>query len=391
MTESVKPSTPQTNAEAGDSETPVVVMDSPLALLAELTHSCPFQCSYCSNPLQLEAAGQELDTATWCRVMDEAVEMGMHQVHFSGGEPTLRKDIEELVGHATKAGLYSNLITAGGTLLDESRVQSMAKLGLEHVQLSFDDIDEKNADYISGYKGGHKTKLNIAKWVRDAGMPLTINAVCHRQNIHHLEDFIQLAVDFGADRLEVAQVQYYGWALKNRAAFITTPQQLDEATATVEAARERLKGTLVIDYVIPDYYAKRPKVCMGGWARRFMNINPVGLALPCHAAEVIPDLEFDSVKDHNLAWIWENSKSFNEFRGTAWMPEPCRSCDRKELDWGGCRCQAFALTGEAANADPACDLSPFHEKIFRMAAAEALKPPPEFIYRRMGAEFNTPY
>ena len=243
MSESIKPSTPQTDTETGDDETPAGAMAAPLARLAELTHRGPFQCPYCSNPLELEAASKELDTASWCRVMDEAAEMGMHQVHFSGGEPTLRKDLEELVGHATKTGLYSNLITAGGTLLDEARIQNMAKLGLEHVQLSFDDIDEKNADHISGYKGGHKTKLNIAKWVRDAGLPLTINAVCHRQNIHHLEDFIQLAVDCGADRLEVAQVQYYGWALKNRAAFITTPQQLDEATATVEAARERLKGT----------------------------------------------------------------------------------------------------------------------------------------------------
>jgi pyrroloquinoline quinone biosynthesis protein E len=335
--------------------------------------------------LDLERAGDELDTETWCRVLDEAAEMGLHQVHFSGGEPTVRRDLEDLVKQATDAGLYSNLITSG-VLLNEARVTGLAELGLEHVQVSFQDSEETNADRIGNFKNGHRKKIEVAGWVRKAGLPLTVNAVMHRQNLDHLEDVIDMAVELDAERLEVAQVQYYGWALKNRAAFMPSVQQLEWATSVVEEARERLKGVLVIDYVIPDYYARRPKVCMGGWGRRFLNINPAGKVLPCHAAESIPSLRFDSVTDRSLAWIWENSDAFNKFRGTNWMPEPCRSCDRREIDWGGCRCQAFALTGEAANTDPACELSPHHEDIFGMAMREAQTTPPEFIYRRIGGD-----
>jgi pyrroloquinoline quinone biosynthesis protein E len=368
-------------------ETPVaretkVKVEAPLALLAELSHRCPLQCPYCSNPVNLERASNELDTRTWLRVLDEAAEMGVHQVHFSGGEPTVRKDLEDLVQHANKIGLYTNLITSA-VLLTEERTRRLADLGLDHVQISFQDSEAANADRIGNYKGGHKKKLEVARYVRQAGMPLTVNAVMHRQNLHHLEEVIDMAVDLDAERLEVAQVQYYGWALKNRAAFIPTYEQLQQATKIVDAARARLKGILVIDYVVPDYYARRPKVCMGGWGRRFLNINPAGLALPCHAAETIPSLKFDSVKDHSLEWIWGNSPAFLKFRGTDWMPEPCRSCDRREIDWGGCRCQAFALTGDETATDPACELSPFHEKIFGVAAQEAEQAPPEFIYRRI--------
>ena len=360
-----------------------VKVEAPLAVLAELSHRCPLQCPYCSNPVNLEKGSNELDTATWCRVIDEAVAMGVHQIHFSGGEPTVRKDLEELTRHASDSGLYTNLITSA-VLLTEDRVNKLADAGMNHIQISFQDSEATNADRIGNFKGGHKKKLEVAGYVRKAGLPLTVNAVMHRQNLHHLEEVIDMAVALDAERLEVAQVQYYGWALKNRAAFMPTYEQLAWATDVVEAARKRLKGTLVIDYVVPDYYARRPKVCMGGWGRRFLNINPAGLVLPCHAAESIPSLKFDSVKDHSLEWIWENSEAFNKFRGTDWMPEPCRSCDRREIDWGGCRCQAFALTGDESATDPACDLSPLHEKIFGMASKEAHEKPPEFIYRRIG-------
>lgn len=294
-------------------------VEPPLALLAELSHRCPLQCPYCSNPLELERAGKELDTKTWLRVLDEAAAMGMHQVHFSGGEPTVRKDLEQLVEHATKVGLYTNLITSG-VLLDEVRLRTLADLGLEHVQVSFQDTDEHNADRIAGFKG-HKKKLEVARLVRKIGLPLTVNAVVHRQNIDHVPDFLEMAVELDAERIEIAQVQYYGWALKNRAAFIPTYEQLKRTTKIVEEARQRLKGVLVIDYVVPDYYAKRPKTCMGGWARRFLNISPAGKVLPCHAAESIPTLQFDTVQEHSLQWIWRTPPPSTSIAA----PSGCRS------------------------------------------------------------------
>lgn len=353
----------------------------PMALLAELTHRCPLQCPYCSNPVALEQASNELTTVEWRRVLDEAAKLGVLQVHFSGGEPTARRDLPELVAHATGAGLYSNLITSG-VLLDEAKLAGLAQAGLNHVQLSVQAAEAGLADRIGGYRGGHAKKLAFAAAVRAAGLPLTLNAVVHRQNLAQLEDIIALAVELGARRLEVAHVQYYGWALRNRAAFMPTRQQIDRATATVEAARERLRGVLTIDYVVPDYYAKRPKACMSGWGRQFLNVTPSGRVLPCHAAESIEGLEFWSVREHALAEIWQRSPAFEAFRGTAWMPEPCRSCERAEIDWGGCRCQAFALTGDAAATDPACALSPQHERIFRLASDESAAPVPDFVYRR---------
>ena len=243
-------------------------------------------------------------------------------------------------------------------------------------------------DRIGGYKGGHNKKLEVSRLVRKVGLPLTVNAVMHRQNLDHLEDFISMAVDLDAQRIEIAQVQYYGWALKNRAAFIPTYEQLERATQMVEKARKQHKGVIEIDYVVPDYYAKRPKNCMGGWGRRFMNVNPSGLVLPCHAAQTLSHLHFDSVEDHSLSWIWEHSEAFCAYRGTDWMAEPCRSCERREIDWGGCRCQAMALTGDAVSTDPACELSPVHDEIFALAAREASEAAPEFIYRRLGVRFN---
>jgi PqqA peptide cyclase len=361
----------------------VSALAAPYALLAELTHRCPLQCPYCSNPLALEGASAELTTAEWCRVIAEAAELGVLQIHFSGGEPTVRRDLPVLVAAASKAGLYGNLITSG-VLLDAAGLAALVDAGLEHVQISFQDNDAGFGDRVGGFAGGHIRKLEAAGLVRQAGLPLTVNLVVHRRNLDHLDAMLAMAAELGARRVEVAHVQYHGWALVNRRALMPTRSQLDRATATVEAARARLRGSVTIDYVVPDYYARRPKACMGGWARQFINISPSGLALPCHAAESIAGLAFDSVRDRSLADIWRHSKAFELFRGTAWMPEPCASCERREVDWGGCRCQAFALLGDAGATDPACALSPHHAELVSTAERESGAPPPAFVYRRIG-------
>ena len=268
-----------------------------------------------------------------------------------------------------------------GQLINEERLKKLYDCGLDHVQVSFQDTDSENANKIAGYKG-HDKKLTTAKLIRKVGLPLTVNAVMHRQNLHNLQSMINMAVELDAERLEVAQVQYYGWALKNQMAFLPTRQQLDEATKIVENSRTKLKGILAIDYVVPDYYAKKPKSCMGGWGRQFLNITPAGKVLPCHAAESLNFLNFDSIKEKSLSWIWKYSESFNKFRGTSWMPEPCRSCDRREIDWGGCRCQAFALTGDENAADPTCEYSPYR-KVLDKPLSQVGKEIPEFIYRKM--------
>ena len=358
------------------------LIEPPLALLAELSHRCPLRCPYCSNPLALERASAELDTAQWQRVLREAATLGVLQVHFSGGEPLVRHDLAALVGVARAVGLYSNLITSG-VLLDRARLAALVEAGLDHVQLSFQDAEAGGADRIAGLAGAHDKKLAAAALVREAGLPLTVNAVVHRQNLEHLPHMIELALRLGAQRLEVAHVQYYGWGLANRRALLPTSDQLERATALVEAERTRLKGVLTIDYVLPDYYARRPKACMGGWARRFLNISPAGKVLPCHAAETLPGFIFPSVMTESLADIWYHSEAFNRFRGTAWMPEPCRSCDRREIDWGGCRCQAFALTGDAARTDPACALAPDRALLDR--ARDEAQGPLDFVYRQIGA------
>ena len=352
----------------------------PLAVLAELTHRCPLQCPYCSNPVELERGGAELTTDEWKRVLSELAAIGVLQIHFSGGEPTARKDLVELVQHATDVGLYTNLITSA-VLLTKDKLAALADAGLCHVQISFQGSEQGVADRVAGLKDAHAKKIEAAGWTRELGLPLTVNAVMHRQNLFQLADIIQMAVDLDADRLEVANVQYYGWALKTRPALMPTIEQIDETSRIVEEAEAQLKGILAIDYVVPDYYALRPKKCMGGWGRQFFNISPSGKILPCHAAETITGLAFESVRDHSIAWIWQNSEAFNRYRGTGWMPEPCRSCEYKEIDYGGCRCQAFALTGNAGNTDPACALSPVHEQIFKTAMAEAAGDNRRFIYR----------
>lgn len=360
----------------------MTAIEPPLGLLAELTHRCPLRCPYCSNPVELTRAAQELDTATWARVFQEAATLGVLQLHLSGGEPTARRDIVDLVATASSAGLYTNLITAG-VLLDAAKVAALAGAGLDHVQLSVQDAEPVSGDRIGGMAGGHAKKLEAARRVREAGLPLTLNAVVHRQNLGRLPALVALALELGAARLEVAHVQYYGWALANRAALLPTRAQLDAATATVEAARIEHRGRLVIDYVVPDYYAARPKACMGGWGRKVMAVSPAGLALPCHAAEGLPGFTFPNVRDSSLAEIWHRSDAFDRFRGTGWMPEPCRSCDRRELDWGGCRCQAHALTGDAAATDPACSLSP-HHAVLDLAVQQAAAATDRFTYREIG-------
>ena len=351
----------------------------PYAVLCELTHRCPLSCPYCSNPLQLEMKSNEVSTEVWKKALSEAVKLGILQAHFSGGEPTARKDLEELIKHAAKEGLYTNLITSG-VLVNEDRLKKFYDSGLDHVQISIQDTDPENSEKIAGFKG-HNKKIEVCKLVRKVGLPLTINSVMHRQNLHNLKSMIELAVNLDAERLEVAQVQYYGWALKNQTAFLPTREQLDNATKIVEEARIKYKGVLAIDYVVPDYYAKKPKSCMGGWGRQFLNITPAGKVLPCHAAESLTFLDFDNIKDKPLSWIWEHSESFNRFRGTDWMPEPCRSCERREIDWGGCRCQAFALTGNADAADPACEFSPYRN-VLEEPLSKAGTDTPEFIYRK---------
>ncbi len=358
----------------------VSAIDPPMGLVAELTHRCPLQCPYCANPLTLHRSGAELDSTIWRRVLEEAAALGVLQLHFSGGEPTVRKDLVELVQVAAAHGLYSNLITSG-VLLDVPLLDRLAKAGLDHVQISFQDSEPENADRIGGFAGGHARKLAAARAVRQAGLALTLNFVVHRQNVANVPAMIDIAETLGAGRVEIAHVQYHGWALPNRDALLPSRSELDDATATVQAARQRLKGTLVIDYVVPDYHALRPKACMGGWGRRFITITPTGRALPCHVAESLPEIAFPSVREHSLGAIWRDSPAFTRFRGTNWMPEPCRSCDHREIDWGGCRCQAFALTGDASRTDPACEKSADHAMMAAAVTARGATPP-DFIYRR---------
>jgi PqqA peptide cyclase len=314
-------------------------IDPPLALLAELTHRCPQRCPYCSNPLELLRASAELDTETWKRVLGEAAALGVLQVHFSGGEPLARRDLAELVGHAARAGLYGNLITSG-IGLDADRLARLVEAGLEHVQLSLQDSNLTSGDRIAGLAGAQHAKHRAAHLVREAGLPLTVNAVVHRQNLDRLDEIIDLSVTLGADRLEVAHVQYYGWALANWAALLPSRPQLDTATATVEAARIRLVGRLVIDYVVPDYYAHRPKACMGGWGRRFLNVTPAGKVLPCHAAETIPGLDCPTVAQASLSEIWYRGPPSSASVG----PRGCRSPAVPASDVGS--------TGEVVAAGP---------------------------------------
>ena len=340
----------------------------PLALIAEVTHRCPLHCVYCSNPLELAGTKEELSTAEWTNVFQQCGELGMLHAHFTGGEPLARPDLTELISAARAAGLYTNLITSG-LGLNEQRLQALVDAGLDHIQISFQDSREEAANWIAGAKA-HAHKIALSRAIRGHKIAFTVNLVVHRQNLDHLEEMIEFIEQLHPERVEIAHAQYYGWALANRAALMPTHAQLEKAVAIVAEAEKRLAGRIRIDSVVPDYYAKYPKACMGGWGRRLMLINPAGKVLPCHAAEVLPGLTFENVREKTLAWIWQESSSFQRFRGEDWMPEPCRSCDRRSEDFGGCRCQAFLLAGDALVTDPACSLAPSHA-IVEAAVREA--------------------
>jgi pyrroloquinoline quinone biosynthesis protein E len=336
-------------------------MPNPLALIAEITHRCPLHCVYCSNPLELTSRSEELATADWLRVFSEAAALGVLHLHLTGGEPLARPDLAEMIEGARKSRLYTNLITSG-IGLSRDRLAQLVEAGLDHIQLSFQDSSEGQANWIAGARA-HAHKVELAAWIREHRIAFTVNLVVHRQNIDHLEKMITALEALHPDRMEIAHAQYYGWALQNRSALLPTRPQLDRAVAVVAAAEQRLRGKVRIDMVVPDYHARFPKACMGGWGRQLLLIDPAGLALPCHAAGVIPGMTFDNVREHPLDWIWQSSAAFEKFRGEAWMPEPCRSCDRRKEDFGGCRCQAFLLTGDAAATDPVCELAPLHHLI----------------------------
>ncbi|GAC1330812.1 MAG: pyrroloquinoline quinone biosynthesis protein PqqE [Beijerinckiaceae bacterium] len=359
-----------------------VTIPHPVGLLAELTHRCPLGCPYCSNPRELEARSDELETEMWRRVLSEAAALGILHVHLSGGEPASRRDLVEIVAHCASVGLYSNLITSG-IGLNEQRVAELSHAGLDHVQLSIQDSEAVSADRIAGYDGAFARKQEVAGWVTAAGMPLTVNAVIHRANVARAGEMVKLAISLGAKRVEIAHTQYYGWASINRAALLPLRADAERAIAEIEALREEHKGVIVIDHVIPDYHAHFPKACMGGWARRTLNVTPSGKVLPCHAAETIPGLAFWNVREHRLGDIWFGSPAFQAFRGTDWMLEPCRSCPRQTIDFGGCRCQAMALTGDPRNADPVCHLSPHHDKVEAIVGEQASAGVPDYVYRRM--------
>lgn len=363
----------------------------PIGMLAELTHRCTLQCPYCSNPVELLKANRELDTQTWLDLFGQAADLGVLQVHLSGGEPTLRRDLEQLISGLSARGVYTNLITSGVGLV-EGRIEAFANAGLDHLQLSFQGARPHTTERIGNNRGSHEKKLETARRAREVGLPLTINAPTHRHNIEEVPEFIELALSLGAERLEIANVQYAGWALTNRDALMPDREAVDRQAEIVEAARERLTGIMNIDFVTPDYFAIYPKPCMGGWARDAFVVTPDSTVLPCHAAQTIPSLRFEHFGEHALAEIWTDSSAFNAFRGTDWMQEPCRSCDRREIDWGGCRCQAMAIAGDAAATDPACAKSPIHGRMAMLVkdgtaairpAAAGERTAESFIYRQM--------
>ena len=333
----------------------------PYTLIAELTYRCALRCPYCSNPTDLAAHDGELATAEWMRVLDEAEDLGVVQVHFTGGEPLARKDLEELLVRARTLGLYTNLVTSGVPLARD-RLATLATKGLDHVQVSVQSTRPDRADRIAGY-AAHADKIRVMHWAKELGLALTMNVVLHRENLDEIDELVALAEEVGAERLELANAQYVAWALENRDALLPTRPALEVAARAAARHKTRLAGKMDVLFVKPDYFGTTPKACMDGWARRFLHVTPDGRVLPCHAATSISTLRFDSVKQRRLADIWTSSEALLIYRGEAWMPEPCKTCDRRSIDFGGCRCQAFALTGDASATDPTCQLSPHHAKV----------------------------
>ncbi len=336
----------------------------PLWLLAELTYRCPLQCPYCSNPLDFAKQEKELTTEQWITVFEQARAMGAVQIGFSGGEPLVRKDLPELIKAARDLGFYTNLITSG-IGLTEKKIDAFAEAGLDHIQISFQASDETLNAALAGSAKAFQQKLDMAKAVKAHGYPMVLNFVLHRHNIHQIDKIIELSIELEADDVELATCQFYGWAQLNREGLLPTRQQIADAEAVVAEYRVKManKGNLAnLLFVTPDYYEERPKGCMGGWGAIFLSVTPEGMALPCHSARQLP-VEFPSVLEQSLQDIWYNSFGFNKYRGFDWMPEPCRSCSEKEKDFGGCRCQAFMLTGNADNADPVCSKSEHHGMI----------------------------
>jgi pyrroloquinoline quinone biosynthesis protein E len=336
----------------------------PLSLVAELTYRCPLHCVYCSNPLAMGSPSDELTTDEWSETFQQAAGSGTIHLHLTGGEPLARHDLVDLVAAARGAGLYINMITSG-VGLSEEKLSQLVKAGLDHIQLSLQDVEESEANRFAGTRA-HAHKLNVAEFIRNSGIAFTVNVVVHRQNLDRLEAMIVLAESLGPQRIEIAHVQYYGWALQNRDHLLPTRKQVTDSITMLKNAEQRLRGRVHLQYVLPDYYAAYPKTCVGGWGRQLALINPKGQVLPCHAAAIIPGMHFDSIRQKPFAWIWENSEAMNRFRGIDWMKEPCRSCDRKELDFGGCRCQAFQLSGDATMADPVCHKSPQHDALVHL-------------------------
>jgi len=333
----------------------------PRWLLAELTYSCPLQCPYCSNPIDFAKHGEELGTEDWLRVLSEARAMGAVQLGFSGGEPLTRRDLGTLVSHARQLGYYSNLITSGYGLT-EARIAELKEAGLDHIQVSIQSPEKDLNDFLAGTES-FEHKKQVAHLVKKHGYPMVLCVVIHRQNIHQMRAILDMAVELEADYLELANTQYYGWARLNRDQLLPTREQFQAAEAIAQEYKEKLQGRMKIYYVVPDYYEDRPKACMNGWGTTFLTIAPDGTALPCHSARELPGLQCPNVRDMSVSDIWLKSEAFNRFRGFDWMPEPCRSCPEKVKDFGGCRCQAYLLTGDMNRTDPVCSLSPDHQKV----------------------------
>jgi PqqA peptide cyclase len=336
-------------------------LNNPLWLLAELTYRCPLHCVYCSNPVEYTRYRSELSTEAWIKVLREARELGCVQLGFSGGEPLLRDDLEVMVREAHALGYYTNLITSG-VGLNEERITELRHAGLDHIQLSLQDSTRELNDFLS-HTRTFELKNRIARLIKQHGYPMVLNVVLHRQNLDHIEQILSMAERMGAEYVELANTQYYGWASLNREHLLPLPEQLAHAEEVTRRFRDRVGPTIKVYFVVPDYYEQRPKPCMNGWGSVFLVITPDGVALPCHEARVLPGLEFPRVEDNSLRRIWYESEAFNRFRGFEWMAEPCRSCPERFKDYGGCRCQAYLLTGDGANTDPVCELSPQHRRV----------------------------